>query len=1008
MENKFIIKTTRPQITIGTTKATKLDVVVNKPIIDAKRSKAFFQLKNTGGPVGPMGPQGPQGPKGDTGAQGPQGITGPMGPQGPQGLQGQTGAQGQKGDPGPVGPQGLTGPKGDTGPKGATGAQGPQGIQGPVGPTGATGPQGPSGPQGPAGPANTLTIGTVQTGATSAATITGTSPNQTLNLTLQKGDTGNPGSAATVAVGTVTTLQPNQSAYVTNVGTSTAAVFDIGIPKGDKGDAGAGTGDMLAADYDPNGTVKSDGGIEAYVTSVLPTKTSDLINDGADNTSTYLEADETAYRASGIPYGVCDNTSTSTAFTATVPGITSLYDGVCMWLKNGVITSASGFTININGLGAKPVYSNMSAASAESTLFNVNYTFFFVYDSTRVAGGCWVLNRGYNSNDNTIGYQLRTNSTALNTTDRTRYYRLLFTSADNTEWVPANTQYDNSATSVKTVNQRKINPFGRIVYMSGTTNVPAGSAVGATVVWDQYAFSLGYSFNTTGSALTLTTKKPVYVKCAPQSDGSAIIDSTTPYVQDLPSTEDGKIYIYLGIAYSATNIELVVHHPVYWYKDGQIRLYTSSDAVTPELYYINVTSVNFTNHTFVTNNIDAFKVQTAISAGKLPIIVVTVDGSKYYIPMADTFGDGTNEYGIEFVYTNNTTGASSGIIHSISCEKMYFRMKFTKGFGGTYILEYYAAKGDDAISVIDTLASRPTDTSYVPNGQCVYDALDTKADTSSLATVATSGLYSDLTGTPTIPAAQIQSDWTQADNTKLDYIKNKPSLATVATSGLYSDLTGTPTIPAAQIQSDWTQADNTKLDYIKNKPSIPTVNDATLTIQKNGTNVATFTANASSNVTADISVPTNTSDLNNDSGYITGISDGTLTQTKFDLTKFPAGYNNYYFESDKTTTNATTGVDLGSSSSLVCSDSTRVMFEFSALMKTSRYTSNISLKIDGSIVATVTTNQTGFTTIIGRYITTLAAGTHTVVVCLRSQDSGTTATARAYHAGTNGLAFWCV
>jgi hypothetical protein len=52
----------------------------------------------------------------------------------------------------------------------------------------------------------------------------------------------------------------------------------------------------------------------------------------------------------------------------------------------------------------------------------------------------------------------------------------------------------------------------------------------------------------------------------------------------------------------------------------------------------------------------------------------------------------------------------------------------------------------------------------------------------------------------------------------------------------------------------------------------PTVNDATLTIQKNGTNVATFTANASSNVTANIAVPTATSDLTNDSGFITSIT----------------------------------------------------------------------------------------------------------------------------------------
>lgn len=51
--------------------------------------------------------------------------------------------------------------------------------------------------------------------------------------------------------------------------------------------------------------------------------------------------------------------------------------------------------------------------------------------------------------------------------------------------------------------------------------------------------------------------------------------------------------------------------------------------------------------------------------------------------------------------------------------------------------------------------------------------------------------------------------------------------------------------------------------------ALPTVNDATLTITQNGTTVATFSANASSNVSAAITVPTDVSDLNNDSGYQT-------------------------------------------------------------------------------------------------------------------------------------------
>lgn len=55
-------------------------------------------------------------------------------------------------------------------------------------------------------------------------------------------------------------------------------------------------------------------------------------------------------------------------------------------------------------------------------------------------------------------------------------------------------------------------------------------------------------------------------------------------------------------------------------------------------------------------------------------------------------------------------------------------------------------------------------------------------------------------------------------------------LAKVATSGSYNDLS--------------------------NKPTIPTVNNGTLTIQKNGTTVATFSANQSGNATANITVPT--------------------------------------------------------------------------------------------------------------------------------------------------------
>ena len=560
-------------------------------------------------------------PKGDTGAQGPQGERGPQGEQGIQGPQGPEGPEGPPGQDynltqadkdeiagiveGQISiPTKVSQLQNDSGFVDAAGAASAAPVQSVNGQTGAV----------------SLTIPTVPTDVSAfnndAHYLHGNTKGSFYGVSPTAASTGE--KAVTCAEFAPADKVAGAIVYVMFSKTNTASVDDLKLnvnSTGAKAIRIMENGELVklpSADYLKIAMVYPfyfDGDYWICLQNHTPVNVSELNNDSgyvtastapvtsvngqtgavtglqpAGDYAVSASGDTThaALKAAGIMYGEVDNTSTSTAFTATIPGITSYYDGLTVMLRNGVVTSASGFTIDINGLGAKGSYSNMAtgnpvtptAATRDTTIFNINYTMLFVYSETIVSGGCWICYRGYNSDTNTIAYQLRTNSTSMNTVSRTRYYRILFTSADNTEWVPANTQYDNSATSTKTVNQEKINPFGRIVYMSGTTSVSAGSAVSASVVWDQYALALGYSFNRTGSALTLTTKKPVYVKCAPQADGSAIMDSTTPIVQDLPTTADGKIYIYLGIAYSATNIELVINHPVYHYYNGCIRLWT--------------------------------------------------------------------------------------------------------------------------------------------------------------------------------------------------------------------------------------------------------------------------------------------------------------------------------------------------------------------------------------------------------------------------------------------------
>lgn len=113
---------------------------------------------------------------------------------------------------------------------------------------------------------------------------------------------------------------------------------------------------------------------------------------------------------------------------------------------------------------------------------------------------------------------------------------------------------------------------------------------------------------------------------------------------------------------------------------------------------------------------------------------------------------------------------------------------------------------------------------------------------------------SDITNDSNFP---VDASYVHTDNNYTTTEKNK--------------LSGIASGAEVNVQSDWSVTDSSSDAFIKNKPTIPTVNNATLTIQKNGSTVKTFTANASSNVTANITVPTKTSDITNDSGFLTSI-----------------------------------------------------------------------------------------------------------------------------------------
>ena len=99
---------------------------------------------------------------------------------------------------------------------------------------------------------------------------------------------------------------------------------------------------------------------------------------------------------------------------------------------------------------------------------------------------------------------------------------------------------------------------------------------------------------------------------------------------------------------------------------------------------------------------------------------------------------------------------------------------------------------------------------------------------------------------------------------KSEKYARKDDLSDVATSGSYNDLSDKPTIPDAQIQSDWSQSNTSAKDFIKNKPTIPDAVSGT----NDGTNWTSITIGSTTKAipSGGAELPSNTAYLSPDSG----------------------------------------------------------------------------------------------------------------------------------------------
>lgn len=164
-------------------------------------------------------------------------------------------------------------------------------------------------------------------------------------------------------------------------------------------------------------------------------------------------------------------------------------------------------------------------------------------------------------------------------------YRYQFLLTKDYEYLLPTNSVNNSTATTKAMTTEEFDPFGEIYYWNTTTTASAGASMPNSSLYRQYMADLRYAFNYAQG--TFTARKPVYLVCTPQENGMAKLYSE-PLTQTLPTTADGRMYIYLGTMFEDTSpyrVNLSLHHEVFMYIDGEARAVgphalTAGDAAT--------------------------------------------------------------------------------------------------------------------------------------------------------------------------------------------------------------------------------------------------------------------------------------------------------------------------------------------------------------------------------------------------------------------------------------------
>ena len=266
-------------------------------------------------------------------------------------------------------------------------------------------------------------------------------------------------------------------------------------------------------------------------------------------------------------YGTCDTEAATAEKEVTCADFTSndLQPGAIINVYFTVTNSAAvaNLQLNVNNTGAKPIryiyngsYSNIPGAG----YIKLNQVYQFTYDGTY-----WVVQMIYNTD---ADWRVRADYGRFTAGVGGLLPYALVMKASDGRWESITTTSTTAKTKVKNTTGFLLDA----IFFRNVNNTIAEGSVDSN--WQMNSSNLcdaRYHLNIENTeALKLNVGKSLYLVGTIGSDGLFYLDDTW-WAQDLPTTANGKCYIYLGTIYDWYRYNLDVFHPIYKFINGKIR-----------------------------------------------------------------------------------------------------------------------------------------------------------------------------------------------------------------------------------------------------------------------------------------------------------------------------------------------------------------------------------------------------------------------------------------------------